>query len=388
MQEPLDPIAPFGFLTAGQIRFGRGTAKAHAGDVRRYGNRIMLVRGHSVPWVDQLAQQLQGFGCKVVQVYGQGEPTVTDVEAARALGRETGIDAVMAVGGGAVIDLGKAAAAMIPANSALIDYLEGVGGGQPLDSAPLPFVAIPTTAGTGSEVTRNAVIAVPDAGRKVSLRDDRMLPRLAIVDPGLTDGTPSGVTLASGLDAITQVIEPYLSRRANPLTDALCRSAIPMGLSALARLAKGEDPEARDRIAYVSLIGGLALANAGLGAVHGLAGVIGGRFGAPHGLICGRLLGPVLCANKDAARAAGASLDRYEEIADWMADGFDLPVGTVFPRLSGWLDVHRLPRLGGWLTAGADLEAVATAAAGSSSMNANPRILPTEALVDAIKRSL
>jgi alcohol dehydrogenase class IV len=141
---------------------------------------------------------------------------------------------------------------------------------------PLPMVALPTTAGTGAEVTRNAVIGVPEARRKVSLRDPAMLPRLALVDPALTDGCPWGVTLASGLDALTQVIEPYLCTRANPMTDALCRAAIPLALPALMRLDEAEDPAARDAMAYVSLSGGLALANAGLGAVHGLAGVIGG----------------------------------------------------------------------------------------------------------------
>jgi hypothetical protein len=166
-----------------------------------------------------------------------------------------------------------------------MDHLEVVGRGLPLTEAPLPFIAIPTTAGTGSEATKNAVIGLHDQGRKVSLRDDRMLARLAIVDPALTDGTPWAVTLASGLDAVTQVIEPFVSVKATPYTDAISAPAISAGLMALQRLRQGEDQDARDALAWVSLSGGLALANAGLGAVHGLAGVIGGLCPAPHGAV-------------------------------------------------------------------------------------------------------
>jgi alcohol dehydrogenase class IV len=189
-------------------------------------------------------------------------------------------DWVAALGGGAAIDLGKALAALIPAPDGPMEHLEVVGKGLPLKVPPLPFIAIPTTAGTGAEVTRNAVIGLPDHGRKVSLRDERMVARVAIVDPALTDGCPRGVTLASGLDAVTQVIEPFVSVKATPYTDALARPAIATGMAALMRLMQGEDPEARDRLAWVSLCGGLALSNGGLGAVHGFAGVIGGMTGA------------------------------------------------------------------------------------------------------------
>jgi alcohol dehydrogenase class IV len=380
-------ITPFNFLTAGQIRFGRGTANSAAESVVRYGKRVLLVRGRSVHKVDEIKKSLIGMGCSVSTVFARGEPTIADVEQATSVGRENKADVVLAIGGGAVIDLGKAVAAMIPAQGNLMDYLEGVGDGRLLSCDPLPYIALPTTAGTGAEVTKNAVIGVPDAGRKVSLRDDRMLPRLAIVDPSLTDGAPAAVTFASGLDAVTQVIEPYLSIRANPLTDALCKSAIPMGLYALARLAKDEDPKARDEIAYVSLIGGIALANAGLGAVHGLAGVIGGRFSAPHGLICGRLLGPILSKNR-ATEVSKDALVRYSQIESWLESGLGLSIGSAFETLPAWLDDRDLPGLGNWLKPDTDIGAIASEAALSSSMKANPVVLSAKKLVAAIEEAL
>ncbi|MBO9431854.1 iron-containing alcohol dehydrogenase [Sulfitobacter sp. R18_1] len=375
-------MSPFGFATAGRIRFGRGVAGEAASAARAYGRQVLLLRGGSVAWVDELARDLAAAGCEVTQLRGSGEPSVDDVRAAVAAGR--GAQVVLGVGGGAVIDLAKAAAALIPSECDVMEHLEVVGAGKPLQADPLPMIAIPTTAGTGAEVTKNAVIAVPDAERKVSLRDDRMLPRLALVDPALTDGAPRGVTLGSGLDALVQVIEPYLSSKANPLTDALCRAAIPQGIAALKRLAEGEEQAARNALAYVSLSGGLALANAGLGAVHGLAGVIGGRFGAPHGLICGRLLGPVLAANRD---AMGAS-DRFSEVQMWLSDGFDLPEEGTFDALTAMLDDWGLERLKHWIPEDADLGETAREAAASSSMRANPCVLEAETLEACIRAAM
>jgi alcohol dehydrogenase class IV len=378
----MEEVAAFGFATAGRIRFGRGTATEAVGAALSYGRRVLILRGGSVAWVDELSRDLTAAGCDVTEVRSSGEPSVDDVRSAALAGR--GAQVVLGVGGGAVIDLAKAAAALIPSDCDVMEHLEVVGAGQPLQADPLPMIAIPTTAGTGAEVTKNAVIAVPQAARKVSLRDDRMLPRLALVDPALTDGAPRGVTLGSGLDALVQVIEPYLSSKANPLSDALCRAAIPQGIAALKRLAAGEDPAARDAMAYVSLSGGLALANAGLGAVHGLAGVIGGQFGAPHGLICGRLLGPVLAANSD---VLGASR-RFSEVQTWLAEGFDLPETGIFTALSALLDDWGLERLNRWIPEGTDLVETAQEAAASSSMRANPCALSQDALENCIRAAL
>lgn len=381
-------MTPFGFLTAGRIVFGRGEAPKAAPAVVDFGHRVALVRGASVAWVDGFARDLQRRGCQVTEIICRAEPDVAALDAALASARAARVEVVVAVGGGAVIDLGKALAALLPGNGCVMDHLEGVGKGLPLTDTPLPFVALPTTSGTGAEVTKNAVIAVPAAGRKVSLRDDRMLPDLAIVDPALTDGAPRGVTLAAGLDAVVQVVEPYLSSRANPLTDALCRTAIPMGLQALVQLEQAEVESARDDMAFVSLCGGLALANAGLGAVHGLAGVIGGRLGAPHGLICGRLLGPILLANRAALADAGRDTARFEEVAAWMGTALRRPPSQVFADLPQILDGWGLPRLEAWMTPQVDLVHIAQEAAGASSMRANPCTLSQQALMDAMKAAI
>ncbi|MGZ2257359.1 iron-containing alcohol dehydrogenase [Roseobacter sp. A03A-229] len=378
----------FRLLTAGRIEFGRGTRELVAAEALTFGRSVLLIRGRSVAWVDQLADSLKSKGAQVTAVICTGEPTVPMVEEAMTMGRTAGADVVVSVGGGSVIDLGKAVAALLPGTSEVMDHLEGVGGGKPLTEAPLPFIAVPTTSGTGAEATKNAVISVPEAARKVSLRDDRMLPDLAVVDPSLTDHAPRAQTLASGLDALTQVIEPYLCTRANPLTDALCRAAIPLGAQALARLAAQEDAQARDDIAFVSLASGLALANAGLGAVHGLAGVLGGRLGAPHGLICGRLLGPVLIANREALANGGADLGRFHEVAAWLAEAFDHPPDDVFAALPEMLDRWQVPRLGTWLAPQTDLMAIAEEAQTASSMKANPCALSSEVLVATMRQAL
>ena len=384
----LNNISPFSFLTAGQIRFGRGTAKAATEDVARFGRSVLLVRGRAVSQVDDISTHLEQLGCSVNSVFAKGEPTCADVDAATKLGRAANVEVILAIGGGAVLDLGKAVAAMIPAQGNVIDYLEGIGGARPLTVDPLPCVAMSTTAGTGSEVTKNAVVGVPSAGRKVSLRDDRMLPRLAVIDPSFTVGTPASVTFSSGFDAVTQVIEPYLSIKANPLTDALSREAIPLGLTALAQLAREEDEKARDQIAYVSLIGGIALANAGLGAVHGLAGVIGGRFSAPHGLICARLLGPVLRLNREAERAASGDDKRYSDIATWMSAAFDVPPLRAFEMLNSQLDDLALPRLGQWIEPGTDLRAISAEALTTSSIKSNALVLTVDQLTSAVEDAL
>ncbi|HDR28820.1 iron-containing alcohol dehydrogenase [Rhodovulum sp.] len=370
----------FAFLTPGRILFGRGAAAEAPARIAAMGRRILLVRGGSVQFADVLAEGLRAAGAAVLELRGQGEPDLSGLEAALAEARPFAPDAVAAIGGGSVLDLGKALAALVPSDRPPLDHLEVVGQGLPLCAPPLPLAALPTTAGTGSEATKNAVIGVPAHGRKVSLRDDRLIPALALVDPALTDGCPWPVTLASGLDAVTQVIEPYLSLRANPLTDALCRDAIPRGLAALVRLRQAEDPAARDALALVSLIGGIALANAGLGAVHGLAGVIGGRYAAPHGAICGRLLTPTLRENRAALAAEGQPVARFDEVAGWIAGALGCAPGDAFRQLSDWIDAAGLPRLADLCEGPLDAVALARAASGSSSMKANPAALSPEAL--------
>ncbi|MDB6177572.1 iron-containing alcohol dehydrogenase [Paracoccus sp. Z330] len=374
----------FAFATATEILFGRGQADTAAARISALGKRLLLVRGQSEVRSRDLAQALTVAGCQIIPYAIAQEPELSMIERGVALAREHRVDAVLAIGGGAVIDAGKAIAGLVPGTRPILDHLEVVGRGLPLEHAPLPFVAMPTTAGTGAEVTRNAVIGVPEHRRKVSLRDPRMLPRLAIIDPALTDNCPRGITLASGLDAITQVIEPFVCTRANHLTDALCRDAIGRGLTAIRRLMQAEDPEARDEMAWVSLCGGFALANSGLGAVHGLAGPLGGLSKAPHGAICGALLPHVLRANRRAVTESRL-LARLDQVALWINAAFgdhDQDMERAASRLETWSREAGLARLSELGVSRAAMETAAVSAAASSSMKANPAALSAGELHD------
>ena len=247
------------------------------------------------------------------------------------------------------------------------------------------MIALPTTAGTGAEVTKNAVISVPERGIKVSLRDPRMIPDIAIVDAGLMQGAPRRVALAAGLDAITQVIEPYLSIKANPMTDALCLSAIPTGLGAIRELVENDAPAAWDDMARVSTWGGLALANAGLGAVHGFTGVIGGKTNAPHGEICGALLPAVLASHM---RKAEAGTELYRRLI-WVLAQIDLQFGdgtdgAGLAQLKSWSRKMGLRGLAEMGVIKADLDDIAQASAGASSMKGNPFALSQSELVEIL----
>ncbi len=374
----------FSLTLPGQVDFGRGTAQEAIDRARAFGPSILLVRARSARFADTARTALEGAGAQVRMIVGSGEPALPDLTAHLETLADDPPDCVLAIGGGSVIDLGKALAALIPQPGTPLDYLEVVGAGRALDAVPIPMVAVPTTAGTGAEATKNAVIGVPEHGRKVSLRDARMLPRHAIVDPALTDDCPRAVTLASGLDAVTQVIEPFLSARANPVTDAICRDSIPRGIEALDWLMRAEDPQARDALAYVSLSGGVALANAGLGAVHGLAGVIGGRTGMAHGALCGRLLVPVLRANAAALTEARADTTRMDWVLRVIADQFGVPKRDALEALQDWIDGHGLPFIDRPDPDAETRDAWARDAAASSSMKANPVVLPPEVLSQVV----
>ncbi|MCC5956654.1 MAG: iron-containing alcohol dehydrogenase [Natronohydrobacter sp.] len=372
-------MTPFAFATASTIRFGRGTFHDLPSLAAGQGRRVLLLRSASVAQAEDLARALRQTGA-VLDLIARGEPDLPAIEANLALARPFAPDLVIALGGGAVIDHGKALAALIPAPHGALRYLEVVGEGQPLDAPPLPLIAIPTTAGTGAEVTRNAVIQVPQARRKVSLRDPRLYPTRAVVDPDLCLSCPKPVILASGLDAVTQVIEPFICARANPLTDALCQQAIPRGLSALRRLMDQDDTRAWDDMALTSLCGGIALANAGLGAVHGFAGVIGGQTGAAHGAICGALLAPVLLANQRATAPDTAARARI----DWVLDQITAEYGSL-QRFRDWSAGHGLRPLAEMGVLSADHAMLAQEARLSSSYKANPVDLDLSELVEILQ---
>ena len=375
-------MTPFAIAAPGRILFGRGEAARAPGLIRAYGARGLVVHGAKPARARWLIEALEEAGAITLALPCPGEPDLPLLLAALETARPFRPDWVAAIGGGAALDLGKALAALIPAPGGPMDHLEVVGRALPLSVPPLPFVALPTTAGTGAEATKNAVIGLPDHGRKVSLRDDRMLARLAIVDPALTDETPRATTLASGLDAVTQVIEPFVSRKATPFTDAITAPAIPQGLAALARLMQAEDPQARDALAWVSLSGGLALANSGLGAVHGLAGVIGGLSPAPHGAVCGALLSPILRLNR--AVATGETAARLDLVLDHIAATLGGTRDTAPAMLSGWAKAAGLPGLVAQGVDPAHFPRIAAAALTSSSMQGNPVALTEAQLLDAL----
>lgn len=374
---------PFRLNLPSAIEFGRGCANGAAAAIRSRGQRILLVHGGRSERAGWLVEAIAAEDVALETMACPREPDLALVEAGVKVGRAQGAEVVVALGGGAAIDLAKALAGLIPARGAVLDYLEVVGSGAALDATPLPWVALPTTAGTGAEATANAVIGVPEARRKVSLRDPRLLADLALVDPALTDDTPRSVTLASGLDAITQVIEPYISREANPFTDLLCQDAAPRGLRALQVLMESESSAARDGMAWVSLCGGLALANAKLGAVHGLAGPLGGVLSAPHGAIAGALLPPVLQANREVCQ--GESARRIDEALDWIGEAFDVDRPGALEALTHWSRRHGLPGLEAMGLRVADRRGIAEAATGSSSMRGNPVALSVSRLIEVME---
>lgn len=370
------------FATANRVVFGPGTLKEAGAIAREFGGRALLVTGARPARADGLRENLREAGVETSVLPVLGEPAVVTVEAGALLARQQQSELVIACGGGSALDAGKAVAAMATNPGSLADYLEVVGRGRSLTVPPLPFIAVPTTAGTGSEVTRNAVLAVPGRRVKVSLRSPLMLPRVALVDPELTLNLPPPVTAATGLDALTQLIEPYLSCRANPFTDALCAAGIPKAALALRRaFADGHDLAARAGMALAALWSGMALANAGLGAAHGLAGPIGGQFPAPHGALCAALLPHALAVNWRALvkRAPNhAALERLATVARWLTGSEQAGVEDGIHWLAERVREFAIPPLRHYGLRETDLAELAARAAASSSMKTNPIPLTAE----------
>ena len=383
---------PFEFLSAGRIVFGTGVAKTLGERARKLGQRALWVTGKDGARSAALAEQLRQAGLRLEAIGIDREPRVEDALRAVEAGRRLGAELVVACGGGSVLDLGKAAAALLANPQDPLEFLEVVGKGKPLALPALPLIAVPTTAGTGAEVTKNAVLASTEHRVKASLRHDSMLPALALVDPELTLSMPPPVTAATGLDALTQCLEPYLSCQHNPLTDALALEGIRRGArSLLTAFRDGSNLAAREDMALCSLFGGLSLANAKLGAVHGFAAPIGGRFPSPHGAVCARLLPQVMRANLAALRtrhAHSAILPRFEQVARTLTGSdravSDDGIGFV-EQLATELSV---PSLSSYGMAAADIPEIVRQAAMASSMKGNPIELTYAELTDILERSL
>ena len=349
--------------------------------------RVVIVHGTLRTRVQSVIEQIRQMIDVVAQIEVHDEPSLPALERHLQGFQGLVVDGLIAIGGGSVLDMTKALAGLIPAKHPVMTYLEVVGDGRALEQQPLPWIAIPTTAGTGSEMTKNAVIDIPDAQRKVSLRDSKLLPAIALVDPAFTDDTPKAVTLACGLDAVTQCIEPYLSNKRSFLTDSLVEPVIPRALQALHRLMSQETSEDRDTLAYTSMIGGIALANSGLGVVHGFAGPLGSVTGAAHGAICGALLPYGLKVNRHFADDP-IVIQRLDQIANWIIPIFGGMKADAFDTLAAWIADQGITGLASLGLKEADIRAVATASQASSSMKANPVALPLEALVSVLEEAL
>jgi alcohol dehydrogenase class IV len=382
----------FELATAARVVFGPRALDELGPIASGLGRRALLVTGRTPERAAPAHERLARAGLAVEAFGFAGEPSVDDVRRGVAAGRAAGAEVVVACGGGSAIDGGKAVAALLGNGGDPLDYLEVVGRGRPLAKASVPFVAVPTTAGTGSEVTRNAVLASPEHRVKASLRSPRMLPVAAIVDPDLLAGLPPRVIAASGLDAFSQLVEPFVSTKANPLVDALCREGLARSARSLRRAFEGDATEpVRLDLALASLLGGLALANAGLGAVHGFAAAVGGLFAAPHGAVCAALLPAVMRVNLRAlaARAPESpALDRYREVAAIVTGRPGATAADGVAWVEALVRALAVPGLARWGAAASDVPGLVDRAARASSMKGNPIALTTDELAEVATASL
>jgi alcohol dehydrogenase class IV len=377
-------MASFEFATAQRILVGAGEIQRLGEWVREFGTPALVVGGGSVSRLDLVCNIIEGAGVTAIRFQSTGEPSVESVDRGRILAKDRGCKSVVACGGGSVIDLGKAIAALLSNGGEILDYLEVIGRGQALTRPAIPFAAVPTTAGTGAEATRNAVLHSSMHRQKVSLRGAFMLPRLALIDPELTVGLPPALTASTGMDALTQLIEAFVSAHANPFTDAICRQGIKSAAVWLRRAF--QEPlnlAAREEMSLASLCSGMALANAGLGAVHGFAAPIGGMFPAPHGAVCAALLAPVTEMNLRALRerdASHPSLLKYAEAAALVTGDTAAQAEEIVPWLRALTAELRIQPLREFGIGADDFEAITHKASRASSMKGNPISLTDQEL--------
>jgi alcohol dehydrogenase class IV len=382
----------FEFSTATQIIFGRGKLLEIGQNAKVRGSKAMVVYGSSLNRSAQLISELDDHGIKYIMYSVKEEPTIEVVRTGVEICRHEECDLVIAIGGGSIIDAGKAIAILSANDGDIVDYLEVIGRGMEISNPGIPMIAIPTTAGTGSEVTRNAVIGAPDHQVKVSLRSQHLLPTIAIIDPDLTISMSPEVTASTGLDALTQLIEPFVSKKANPLTDAICQEGMKYsGGSILNAYRNGKDTQSRVNLSLASLFSGFALANAKLGAVHGFAGVLGGMYHAPHGVICAALLPPVMKVNIQALQKREPEsqfISRFERIAQILIDNVDSRAEEAVDFI--WqlnLDLS-IPTLSNYGVTEDAFPEIIVKAAGSSSMKGNPILLNPDELYSILEMAV
>lgn len=382
----------FEFATATRILFGVGTVREIPPAAKEMGKRALFITGLPQEPSAPLISQLEAAGVTCCSFGVATEPTLDLVRQGVRRAREEQCELVIGFGGGSAIDAGKAIAALLTNSGELMDYLEVIGQGKALRVPSAPFIAVPTTAGTGAEVTRNAVLASPEHRVKVSLRSPLMLPRLAVVDPELTLDLPPAITAHTGLDALTQVIEPYVSSRANPMTDGFCVEGMRRASRSLRRAyLHGHDMEARTDMSLASLLGGLALANAGLGVVHGFAAPLGGMFPAPHGAVCAALLPHGMEVNIRALRGRAPeseSLRRYEEVARLLTGRPNAAPEDGVEWVRAICQELNIPPLSSYAIREADVPVLVEKASRASSMKANPIELTPDELGEVLTRAL
>jgi alcohol dehydrogenase class IV len=382
----------FEFATATRIVFGPGKVHDAVSAAAALGRRALIVSSDALGGLDFFIRDLRAQNMECIPFFTLGEPTIPGILDGVRIAKDAGCEVVIGYGGGSAMDGAKAIAAFMMNPGDPLDYLEVVGSGNPLTRPCAPCICIPTTAGTGSEVTRNAVLSSQGHRVKVSLRSPLMFPLLAVVDPNLTHSLPAPITASTGMDALTQLIEPFVSSRANPLTDAICRD----GIRRVARWLRpayyvGGNAEARENMALASLFGGLALANAGLGAVHGFAAPLGGMFPIPHGTACARLLPFVMEANLRALSARSKDSpahSRYDEIARLLTGKSSARAKEGTDWIYATCAELSIPPLSGFGLTADDLPAIAAKAQKASSMKGNPIELTAEELTDILKQAL
>ncbi len=385
-------MTSFDFFCLGRIVFGRGTLDRIGPLSAGFGRHALVVTNAGRPGdggvVDRLAGLLTAEGTAVTWCQQRGEPTVADIEHALLAARSAACDWVIGLGGGSAIDAAKAVAGLLTNPGSPLDYMEVVGQGLPLRQPAAPWIAVPTTAGTGAEATRNAVIGCPEKKFKASLRSEHLLARIAVIDPELAVSAPPPVTAASGLDALCQLMESYTSNRAQPMTDALALQGVSLAAPALPRVcADGTDLDAREAMALAALFSGITLANAGLGAVHGFAAPLGANFPIPHGTICAALLPHVVSANIAALTAESTQhpyLGRYAELGRRLTGNRSLGHNEALDScqrflfdLVAKLNVSPLCEFG---LAAANIPDMVALARKASSMRYNPVVLSDETL--------
>jgi len=354
-----------------RIEFGAGTIRKLPAIAAGYGKHLLLVTGQrsfvESPAGEWLFGELKAQGFSWVHLRVGGEPTPTFIDETVANLRGSAIDAVIGIGGGSALDAAKAVAGLLKPGNSVVDHLEGVGPELPYRGPATPFIAVPTTAGTGSEATKNAVLSLAGQYKK-SFRDDALVAEWAVVDPDLLATCPPELIAADGMDAFTQLLESFVSTRANPLTDALARSGLQAASEALLPLYACQFAEARAKMAYASLVSGICLAQTGLGSVHGLAAPLGAFFPIPHGVACGTLLAAATRVNIEALRERdpqSIALAKYDEVRRLLG------ASDLAAMLAGWIDHLGLPRLSHWRVAAADFPRIVANSRGSS-MKTNP----------------